>query len=52
MTPTRLVATALTTILTSVAALAAGLPPELGLLAGFAAWRLLRAPRSAAAQGA
>jgi hypothetical protein len=52
MTPTRLLATALTTIATAAAALAAGLPPELGLLAGLAAWRLLRAPRAAAAQGA
>jgi hypothetical protein len=41
------IATALTTIVTSVAALAAGLPPELGLLAGFAAWRLLRTPHAA-----
>jgi hypothetical protein len=52
MTPTRLLATGLTTIATAAGALAAGLPPELGLLAGLAAWRLLPTPHSAAAQGA
>jgi hypothetical protein len=45
-------AVALCTAAVAAAALAVGLPPELGLLAGFTAWRLLRAPRSAAAPAA
>jgi hypothetical protein len=42
MTPTRLLAIAFTTVAGALAALAAGLPPELGLLGGLAAWRVLR----------
>jgi hypothetical protein len=44
---TRVLAIAITTVVASVAGLAAGLPPELGLLAGFAAWRLVPAAQGA-----